>query len=148
MVLVCYGVLFAFLISLLAAWIAGVLELEGTGKSVNGHLFRSIVLLLLVVPLLEVLLFQYLPLKWAARFKKPPYVWVIALASLLYGVTQLPSPLHVIIMCLMGLYLSMLCLVGLRKKHSPILYAWLILACYNGIKMGVSALLTFVGGWS
>lgn len=141
MTLVLLGLAFALVVSFSIISMVLLLGYEVGEVRWPALTFDSIVIGMLVAPFLSAFLFQYLPLKWVSRLKKPPYFLVMLVASAAFGLMHFSSPVHIPIAFLIGLYMSLTCLVLLRRGGHPLYVGWLFYIGYHGIKLGLSLLL-------
>jgi hypothetical protein len=137
---VLFPLLFNLLFNLLDVYFGfnSVHEYEGYTLSV-----KYVITIVIIAPLIETLLFQYLPLKCSHFFLKQykyHYTVIILLSSLIFGSFHLKFRIYPIIAFCYGIIWAFCCFLFIRKKQHPILYTTVIHACYNGLL----AFLTFV----
>lgn len=137
MVLVLYGCCFTLasglLISSINLWLGG----DTTFQFMKDGIIHDFLVRVFFVPLLITLFFQYLPLKVAGWFKKPPYFLIMLIASLIYaGIHYSPFERFVVIF-LNGLCWAFFCLLLMRRKKHPVFYVWLMHASPVAFLLGV-----------
>ena len=106
-------------------------------------------MVILVAPLIETLINQYLPVKIChAVSRKHKYrncCIVIILSSILFASLHTTSVAHFFVMLAAGFLWASSCFVLIRRKQRPLLYTAIIHAGYNGILMFAGIILKLAG---
>ena len=98
--------------------------------------FKDFLLIVVIAPLIETIIFQYTPLKIAEQFlDKSKFIFCIPIiiTSILFGLLHWKSGLYIFVAFFYGLSWSFCCLVFMRRKQGPIFYTAFIHSCYNGL---------------
>ncbi len=98
--------------------------------------FLDFLLIAFIAPLIETLIFQFMPLKLASYFHKKNtriFFYTIIITSVLFGLMHFKSPQYMLIAFFYGLIWSFSCFIFFRKKQNPLLYTTLIHSTYNTI---------------
>lgn len=141
--LITLGILLPLFVNVFVILAEDFLFDEISNKSDYRVTFVTFVLMVLFAPMMETLLFQYLPLKISgAIFEDNRYsiCAAILIASLIFGLMHgIPadSTAYSIIAFSYGVIWSTCCLLFIRKRKHPILFTAIIHACYNGLLFSV-----------
>jgi len=112
----------------------------------SSRIVNNLLIFLLVVvlgPLAETIIFQYLPLKACQKwFSKHKYSICITIvfASIVFALIHLPRVRNICSAFLSGLIYCFVCFVFMRKKRRPILYTTILHGCYNFIAITVNSI--------
>lgn len=137
--IVIFGILLSITLNLLLSIVVNCFfpeEVEITNKRFeNDSILFLIFAAVLIGPLIETYLMQYLPLKIGHRFFKKwkyHYGTIILLSSFVFAISHPSQVSYFIAMFFFGLILSFICFLLMRRKKYPVEYTALIHAGYNG----------------
>lgn len=145
--IVLFGMFLALFVNIFFFSIGSVLGLINEDSNINEYEMniKGFMLVVILAPLIETIVFQYVPLKIAGLFIKGKLhvlYWTIICASTLFGLLHGDLILYTLIAFFYGLIWMCCCFLLIRKKQHPVLFTWLIHACYNGLLFGLTHILT------
>jgi len=112
----------------------------------NSRIVNNLLIFLIMVvlwPLVETIVFQYLPLKYCQKwFSKYKYsiCMTIVLASVFFALMHAPRVRNICATFLTGLIWCFFCFVLMRKKRRPILYTTIMHGCYNFLGITINSI--------
>jgi len=138
-----------FLPKILNLFLVAIFELFNISRGapvITKSLLWFIMVPMILAPLVETLVYQYLPLricqKWFRRYKYS-FCITIVLVSIVFASRH--AHMGIIGICnslLAGIVWCFLCFVLMRKKRNPILYTTIMHACSNAIAISISIILS------
>ena len=104
---------------------------------------------LILAPLVETLIFQYLPLrvcqKWFRRYRYSVCTTII-FSSIVFCLMHAPLIIHMCNALLSGIIWCFLCFVLMRKKRQPVLYTTIMHAGANAIAIIIAIAVALLNG--
>lgn len=123
--------LLGFIVQLFIMLLSALLWKEKMVVDFNfGPWYQQLLLLVVLAPLLETLIFQYAIIDFVlTRFKSPPAAMLTS--AIAFGLTHVYSPQYILATFFSGLLFAFLYLVFRFKNQQPVLFVLILHAGYN-----------------